>query len=70
MASLSTASLIFGQSATDGMFNSRILVQYSAQLWNLRTKPTWKKVLAQEEMAKKIQDIVQEMDQLLAAFQV
>ena len=70
MTSLSTAFLVFGQSATDGTFNSRILVQKSAQLQNLRTKLTWKKVLAQEEMAKKIQDIVQEMDQLLATFQV
>ena len=70
MASLSTAFVFFSQFATDGMFNSRILVQKSAQLRNLRAKPTWKKVLAQEEMAKQIQDIVQEMDQLLATFQV
>ena len=70
MASLGTAFLVVGQSMADATFNSRILVHKSAQIQKLRTKPTWKKVLANEETAKKIQDIVQEMDQSLATFQV
>jgi hypothetical protein len=70
MSSLGTAFPVVGQSTADATFNSRILVRNSAQIQKLCTKPTWKKVLANEETAKKIQDIVQEMDQSLATFQV
>ena len=58
------------QYTADATFNSRILVRNFAQIQKLCTKPTWKKVLANKETAKKIQDIVQEMDQSLATFQV
>ena len=70
MASLGTAFPVVGQSTADATFNSRILVQKSAEIQKLYTKPTWKKVLANEETAKTIKGIVQEMDQSLATFQV
>jgi hypothetical protein len=70
VASLGTAFPVVGQSTADATFNSRILVRHSAQIQKLYTKPTWKQILASEETAKKILDIVQEMDQSLATFQV
>ena len=70
MASLGTAFPVVGQSTVGATFNSRTLVHKSAEIQKLSTKPTWKKVLANEETAKKIKDIVQEMDQSLATFQV
>jgi hypothetical protein len=48
----------------------RVLVRYSAEVQKLRTDPSWKKVLINEEVTKKIQDIVEEMNQALAMFQV
>ena len=70
MGSLGTAFPVVGQSTADATFKSRILVCDFAQIQKLCTKPTWKKVLANEETAKKIQDMVQKMDQSLATFQV
>ena len=58
------------QSTADATFNSRILVRNTSQIQKLCTKPTWKKVLANEETTKEIQDFVQEMDQSLDSFQV
>ena len=70
MASLGTAFPVVGQSTADATFNSRTLVHKSAEIQKLCTKLTWKKVLTNEETAKKIKGIVQEMDQSLATFQV
>jgi hypothetical protein len=70
MASLGAVFLVDSRSAADGHCFYRTLVRDSAQIQKLRTEPTWKKVLANEERAKKIQDIVQAIDQSLATFQV
>lgn len=59
-----------GQSASNLTSADRILIHDSAQIQKLRTESTWKKVLENEETAKKIQDILQAMDKSLATFQV
>ena len=48
----------------------RILVHDSDQVQKLRTDPSWKKVLTNEEVTKKVQGIIRAMDQSLATFQV
>ncbi len=50
--------------------HDRTLVNYTAEISKLRTKAPWKKVLENEETAKKIQDIIQRMDSSLATLQV
>ncbi|KAF8327521.1 hypothetical protein F5887DRAFT_1164142, partial [Amanita rubescens] len=47
-----------------------VLVHDCNKVQKLRTDPSWKKVLTNEEVTKKIQGIIQGMDQALAMFQV
>jgi len=48
---------------------ARTLVSNAAKLEKLRADRLWKKVLTSKETAKKIQDMVQKLDQSLATFQ-
>jgi hypothetical protein len=48
----------------------RILIRDSAQIEDLRKEATWKKMLENEGTAKRIEDILQGMDQSLATFEV